>query len=112
MTDLPVPGPPWTRKTTCWRFWPAAADLVDDRVVGDQLLVEERERRLVADHPGDVVEQALVRLERRGGDALEDVAVVGPGHAVIEVGRQVVQLVAGERRVHGEQAREVGVPER
>ena len=37
------------------------ADGVEDRVVGDELLVEEHEGRLVADDAGDVVEQALVR---------------------------------------------------
>ena len=55
--------------TFCW-FWPARADRVEDRVVGDQLFVEEREDGLVPDDAGDVVEQALVRAEggrrRRG----------------------------------------------
>ena len=61
MTDLPVPGPPSTRKTTVLLVLAGAADRIEDRVVGDELLVEERERRLVADDAGDVVEQALVR---------------------------------------------------
>ena len=55
-----------------------AADLIEDRVVGDELLVEQDERRLVADDSGDVVEQALVRLERGAGDAVQDRALVRP----------------------------------
>ena len=99
MTDLPVPGPPSTRKTTfCW-FWPACADGVEDRVVGDELLVEEHERRLVADDAGDVVEQALVRLERGRGDALEDLALVRARDALVEEGREVRR--AGRRRTTG-----------
>ena len=60
-----------------------AADGVEDRVVGDELLVEEHERRLVADDAGDVVEQALVRLEGGRGDAIEDrAAFVRAGDAL------------------------------
>ncbi len=77
-----------------------AADGVEDRVVGDELLVEERERRLVADDAGDVVEQALVRLERGRGDAIEDdAALVGSGDALVEERRERIELVAGEGRV-------------
>ncbi len=112
MTDLPVPGPPSTRKTTfCW-FCARVADGVQDRVVGHELLVEEDERGLVPDDAGDVVEQALVRLEGGRGDALEDLAFVGAGDALVEEGRERVRLVAGERRVRAEERREVGVVER
>ena len=38
----------------------------------------------MADHPRDVVEQALVRAEGRRGDALEDGAVVRTVHARVE----------------------------
>ena len=67
-TDFPVPGPPATMNATlCW-FWPADRDRIHDRVVGDLLFVEQREDRLVADDPRDVVEQALVRAEGRVRD--------------------------------------------
>ena len=88
MTDLPVPGPPSTMKATCCWFWPAAADRIHDRVVGDLLFVEEREDRLVADDAGDVVEQALVRAEGGAGDPVEDRAVVRADDAVLEEGRR------------------------
>ncbi len=82
MTDFPVPGPPATMKATfCW-FWPAAADRIHDRVVGDLLFVEEREDRLVADDARDVVEQALVRAEGGRCDSVEDGAVVRAGDAL------------------------------
>ena len=97
MTDFPVPGPPATMNATfCW-FWPAASDRIHDRVEGDLLFVEEREDGLVADDAGDVVEQALVRAEGRVGDPLEDgAALVRAGDALVEEGRELVRLVAGE----------------
>ncbi len=99
MTDLPVPGPPSMRKTTfCW-FCAGVADRVEDRVVGDELLVEEHEGRLVADDAGDVVEQALVRLEGGRGDALEDLALVRAGDALVEEGREA--RPTGRRRTTG-----------
>ena len=76
MTDFPVPGPALDDEDDLLLVLAGAADRIDDRVVGDQLLVEEREDGLVADDPGDVVEQALVRPERGAGDAVEDRAVV------------------------------------
>ena len=46
------------------------ADGVEDRVVGDELFVEEHERRLAPDDAGYMVKKALVRLERGGGNAI------------------------------------------
>jgi hypothetical protein len=70
-------------------------DRIHDGVVGDLLLVEEREDRLVPDNAGDVVEKAFVRAERRVGDSLEDDATfVRARNAVVEVGRELVGFVA------------------
>ena len=113
MTDLPVPGPPSTRKTTDRLVLPGAADLVDDRVVGHQLLVEERERRFVANDAGDMVEQPLVGLERGRRYPLEDRSVVRATDPLVEEGREGVD--ARRRRTRGSSqgaAAKLGVVER
>ena len=71
MTDLPVPGPPCDEEGDLLAARRSgSADLVEDRVEGDELLVEEHEGRLVPDHARHVVEQALraagTRRSRRG----------------------------------------------
>jgi len=45
-----------------------------------------------------VIEQALVWAEGRVGDLVEDRAVVGASDARVQVGREGIDLVAGERR--------------
>ena len=88
------------------------SDRIDDGVVGDLLLVQEREHGLVADHSSDVVEQALVGPKLGGGDLLDDRAVVRAGDPRVEEARELVQLIARERRVGRQERREVGSVER
>ena len=64
MTDLPVPGTALDQEDDLVLVLPGGLDLVHDRVERDLLLVEEHEGGLVADDPGHVVEQALVRTKR------------------------------------------------
>ena len=99
MTDFPVPGPPATMKATfCW-FSPAPRTESMIAFVSDLLFVGEREDRLVADHPRDVVEQAFVRAEGGVGDAFEDGSVVRPHHTRFEEFDQGGPLVPREHRV-------------
>src|SRR3972149_2659846 len=91
---------------------PGRADLVHDRVVGDLLFVEEREDWLLPGHPGGGVGGGAGGGAGRGGarrDPLEDRAVIRAAHALVEEAREVVELVAGERRVLGQEDVEVGV---
>ena len=112
MTDFPVPGPPATMNADALLVLAGASNGIEDRVVGDELLVEQREDGLVSDDAGDVVEQSLVRSKRRVRDAVEDRSVVRAGDAFVEIGREVVDLVAGEGRVRREQPRELRVEQR
>ena len=87
---LPGAGPAGDDEGDLLLVLAGAADRIHDRVVGDLLFVEQREDRLVADHPRDVVEQALVRAEGGVGDVVEDRAIVRAGDAGVEVGREFV----------------------